>query len=264
MNFFHDLFERRLVLVSGKGGTGKTLVAASLAAKAVQQGKRVLLVEYASKGQIPNLFDQKEAGHSKVTLGPNLWSINLCPKECFTEYVVKHLGLPRLYDRVFRNKIVRSFIEAIPSLNEVMILGWLYSCCEVSKDYDLVIFDCPASGHFLNLITTPGAVISTGLGGPIIANLKKIDHFIKDSRKCGAVVVTLPEKLVCSETMEFVPLIKSKGKVQVLAVMMNCCCPDFQEQKEALLDWGEKYKPLRSTVNYILKKYETIDSVQQN
>jgi len=217
------LYARKLLLVTGKGGIGKTLVAAALGQRAAAMGMRTLLVESAACDQIAPLFGSPGTEHVERSVGPNLTCINLHPPDNFRAYVSKYLGQPRLYETVFNHKVVNSFINTIPGLAEVMLLGRLFYHAELEKGgvYDLIVFDSFASGHFLSLMTTPQAVIDTGIGGPLVAETTRVQSFLADGSKTGIVYVAAPAALVISETLDVLPQLLAKSPAKVAQVVLN-------------------------------------------
>lgn len=198
------LIQRRLLFVSGKGGTGKSTFSTLLAQYAAETGKRVLLVEQTGKPILPFFLPKK--------LNSNIEYVNLGLNNCFEEYVCNYLNQPFLYEKVFNNDSIQTFLRTIPGLAEAMVLGKLYYSLEIEKPskYDLAIFDCPASGHFFNLIMTPLTIKNSALGGPFMDHMEKIDNFIR-SDKVGTVFMTLPEPLVATETVEFIDKVSKEG-----------------------------------------------------
>lgn len=217
------LFRKKLLFVTGKGGIGKTMVAAALGQAAAAAGKRVLLMESSSLDQLAPLFGHGPVGHHETIVGPNLACINLSPPETFEEYVVKYLGQKKLFDRVFTNKVVRSFINTVPGFAEIMMLGRLFYTCELAPGprHDLVIFDGYASGHFLSLMTTPDAVLQSNLGGPLTTETARVRTFLATPEKVGIVYVGVPEDLVVSECLDFLPKLRQKSPAAIAGVLMN-------------------------------------------
>lgn len=223
---FEELFHKKIIFVSGKGGTGKSLFSVFLAFQAAERGKRVLLAEAHAFDKLAPLMGRKAIGHHETIISDRVSCINLDPKRCFAEYVILHLGMENLYERVFKTKAVKSLLDAIPGLDETMLLGRLFHTCELSEDqkYDLVIFDSPASGHFLNLFTTPDAIIDTGLVGPLVKEVQRVKEFISDPEKSAGVLMSLPETLVMTETLEFLHYFGDKIPLHLSAVILNKFC----------------------------------------
>ncbi len=219
-----SLLTRKLLLVTGKGGIGKTTVAATLGQASAANGKSTLLVESAATDQLAPLFGMPPSPkHDEVKVGPGLATVNLEPSENFREYVVKYLGQRLLYETVFSHRLVKSFINTIPGLSELMMLGRLFYQCELAAGprHQAVVFDGYASGHFLSLMTTPDAVLQTNIGGPIVKESERVKAFLADATRCGIVYVATPEELVVSEVLDFLPKLAEKSPAKLLALVIN-------------------------------------------
>lgn len=197
-----SIFERKVLFVSGKGGTGKSTFAILLSKYASELGKKVLLVEQSSHAILP-FFTGENKDFDYANLGL---------ENCFREFVCSFLNQPFLYEKVFNSEALRTFLRTIPGLAETMVLGKLYYSMEKDKNqpYDLVVFDCPASGHFFNLLMTPNTIKTSALGGPFMEYVHEIDSYIR-SEKIGVVIMALPEPLVANETVELARKITSEG-----------------------------------------------------
>lgn len=217
------MFARKLLLITGKGGIGKSLISAAIGQAAAERGARVLIVENAAVDQIAPIFGRPTIGHQTTEVYPGLECINLNAEENFRDYVVKHLGQKRLFESVLSHRVVQSFISVIPGLGELMFLGRLFYECELAPDpkYDLVIFDAPASGHFMSLMTTPDAVLDSNLGGPLRRETERVKAFLADRSKAGILYIATPEELVVSEALDFLPRLAKAAPAELMAVLVN-------------------------------------------
>jgi len=218
------LLARKLLLVTGKGGIGKTMVAATLGQASAAAGRSTLLVESAATDQLAPLFGAPSSPkHEEVKVGPNLAVVNLEPSENFREYVVKYLGQRLLYETVFSHRLVKTFINTIPGLAELMMLGRLFYQLELASGprHQALVFDGYASGHFLSLMTTPDAVLQTNIGGPVAKESERVKGFLADREKTGIVYVATPEELVVSEVLDFLPKLVEKSPAKLLALVIN-------------------------------------------
>ncbi|MEN9835259.1 MAG: hypothetical protein RL011_1452 [Pseudomonadota bacterium] len=218
---YSTLLTKKLVIITGKGGIGKSLIAAALGQMVAESGRRVLIVQNAALDQVSPLFGFESAYDRLVTVQPRLGVLNIDSVANFRDYIVEHLGQRRLYDTVFSNRVVKSLINAVPGWADVMLLGRLLFECELRPQHDLVIFDGPASGHFLNLMTTPDSVLGMSLGGPLAKETQRVKAFLSDKSKCCSVLVTVPEELVVSECLDFLPRLHAVSPVALAGVFLN-------------------------------------------
>lgn len=212
----------KLVFVTGKGGIGKSLISASLALQFQKLGKRVLLVQQASSDHLGPLLGVHGVGHEEVYAKPGLAVVNYTAAGNFKDFVVKHLKHGALFESLISNKIVHGFFTAIPGFGELMLLGRLFYAVNLAPDRpDIVIVDSYASGHFTSLMTTPDAILQSGLAGPIATETDRVKKFLMDRKACGTVVVGVPEELVVTEMLDLISTLKAKSPVAVRGVVFN-------------------------------------------
>ncbi len=224
-SFVDDLLQsKKFLLVTGKGGIGKTLLTCALAKRAESLGRRVLVVEQSAVEQVGPLLGLKDVGHEELWSG-NLGAANFTAGGNFRDFITKHLMKSSLLDVILSNKIVHSFFTTIPGFAELMLLGRIYYAMNESPKPrpDLVIMDAYASGHFMSLMTTPDAVLKSGLAGPIVRLTTMVRDWLADSKLCGTIYVGIPEELVVNETLDFLPQLIARSPVALSAVVMNRC-----------------------------------------
>lgn len=199
--------KRRILFVSGKGGVGKSLVAAALAQDAVQAGQRVLLAEIGETSYYKDFWGLPAVGHAPIHLAQGfdlaLWS----GESSLREYVLYYLRLERLYKLFFENKVMRALVNVAPGLSEIAILGKITSGLRKvgpPLEYDLVIVDSYATGHALALLRSPRGMMEAINFGPMGSHSRDIDRLIRDPEICGTFVVTLLEEMPVTESMEFI------------------------------------------------------------
>ena len=218
------LTQKKFLLVTGKGGIGKTLVSCALASRGVALGRRVLIVEQAAVEQIGALLGVAGVAHEEKWSG-RLGVANFTAGGNFKDFITKHLMKSNLLELIVANKVVHSFFTAIPGFAELMLLGRIYYALNLAPGErpDLVILDGYASGHFLSLMTTPDAVLKSGLAGPILHQTKLVKDWLSDHDQCASLYVAVPEELVISEALEFLPVLQSKSPASLGAVFINRC-----------------------------------------
>jgi anion-transporting ArsA/GET3 family ATPase len=252
------VFSKKLVLVTGKGGVGKSLVTACLGLIAANRGLKTLVIERSEQEQLSELFGLSSVGHRETKIMDNLSCINLDQTKCFEEYVVKQLGQKKLFEKVFSHNIVKTFLNTIPGLGESMLLGRMFYTCELAdpRPYDLVLFDAPASGHMQNLMTTPQAIIDSGIGGPLVREITRVRDFFASQKKVGTIVTTVAEELVVSELIDFLPRLQKESPANILGVIVNRTVADndIQELRKYQKLISSQGNDLRKMVDSLLLK----------
>lgn len=226
------LFQQRLLLVSGKGGVGKTTLTATLGKLAASSGKKTLLVELSPSERIAELFGIPPIGYQEIELAPNLYGMNLDPESAFREYVLSQLDSPRLYKMVFENRFVRNFLEATPGLHILLQVGKIWSLVEERRAYDLVIVDAPATGHGLAMLKVPQVVAEAVRVGPLKSKSEAIQRLFQDFEKTALLIVTLPEEMPVNEALEMKVQAESSVGVRVGPLFVNAVFPEVFAEEE--------------------------------
>jgi anion-transporting ArsA/GET3 family ATPase len=221
-----SLLEKRLLVVIGKGGVGKSTVSAALALAAARQGKRVLVCEVNTKERVSVLLDARPVGAQIGRVDVVLDAVNVEPEEAMREYALMILKFRSIYAAVFENRLVRYFLRAIPSLAETVLLGkMLYHVKELLPDgrprYDLVIIDSPATGHGLTLLRLPQVLLATVPPGPMADEARWMQTMLTDPRQSAAVLVSLPEELPVNETLELSCALRDLVGMPRAALVLN-------------------------------------------
>jgi anion-transporting ArsA/GET3 family ATPase len=205
LNLATPILERRFLMIAGKGGVGRTTVAAALARAAQLAGKRVLLAQMESSDRLGRLLGLGRPLSDAITAaGPGLWAVNMNPKSALHEYALMVLKYESLYRALFENKAVRGFLGAVPGLDAYAMLGkaWWHTT-ELVGDrprYDLVIVDGPASGHATRVLAIPQAILDAVPKGPLARDAAAMRALLSDPTRSAFVIVTLPEELPARET----------------------------------------------------------------
>ncbi len=234
----------RVVLVTGKGGVGKTTVAAALALGVARMGRRVLLCETAGSTGVPRLFGRTGNRYQPSELAPGLWTMSITSAAATEDYVVQQIRFRKLYHMVFRNRVMGPFLDAVPGLNDLIQLGAVWDM-ERKRErgrpmWDLIVVDAPATGHGLTLLHSPRAMMDLTVAGAFHENAKLIAGLFEDASRTSLVLVSLPEELPVNETIE---LYRGLDDLQPLvrAVVLNevqpCPVPDpawYREHRDAL------------------------------
>ena len=234
-----SIFDKKLILVVGKGGVGRSTVAASIASKAASQGKRTLLFQHDAVDRHGGWFGKSPVGSDITQLAPNLFAVNATANSALEEYGIMVLRWRRVYKMVFENRVTKSFLRAIPGLNAYSILGkaWFHTT-ETKKDgsplWDCVVFDMAASGHSLTMLKIPQVILSTVPEGPLTRDARKVRSLLTNTEETAVVMVTLPEDMPTNEAIELQDKLRKESDIQVTSLVINQTYPPTFSSDDAV------------------------------
>jgi anion-transporting ArsA/GET3 family ATPase len=223
------LLARRLVVLSGKGGVGKSVVGAALALAARERGKRVLLVEVAAPLEASRRLGGPASRGREVEALPGLFTLNLDPQAVMDEYVRHVVKLELVARRILANPIYQRFLAAAPGLKELMVLGKLMVLEEAHRRlsgerlWDLIVMDAPATGHSLAYLKVPLAASQAIPVGPIGHNARRILRLLRDPQRTALVVVATPEEMAVVEAVELSRAVEAEVGIVPQALVLNAC-----------------------------------------
>lgn len=228
---------RRFLIVTGKGGVGKTTVCAAEALAIAHKGKRVLVCMCNAKERLSAMFGSDLVGQEPMSVAPNVWAVNMTPEVAMEEYGMMTLNSRALYTLLFDNKYVRAFFAAIPGMHEWAMLGkaWWHTT-ELREDgsakYDVVILDAPATGHGLDMLRVPKVILDVAPPGILRRDAEKAWTLFQDEKNCAVVLVTLPEAMPTQETIELATSLRNELKLPIGKVVVNCVLPPLFSKEE--------------------------------
>jgi len=218
------LDQARLLVVTGKGGTGKTTVAAGLAMAAAGRGRRVLVVEVEGRQGLAGLFGRQELDHREVRVAERVNALAVDPDESLREYLARYgfAPLARLLTWAHLNRFITA---AAPGLGDVLLVGkvWEAATREArpgSGSYDLVVLDAPPTGRVVPFLRAPETVAELARVGPIRHQADRVGALLDDPERTAVVLTCLPEELPVTETLEGVAALGAAG-LPVAAVVAN-------------------------------------------
>jgi anion-transporting ArsA/GET3 family ATPase len=201
------LLDKRLVVVTGKGGVGKTTVAAALGLLAARQGRRTVVCEVTQQERLAGLFGARDVGHGEVELAPGLFSVSVQPERAMHEWLRHQLKSGALAGLLGHSRLFGYLTAAAPGVTELVTVGKVWDLAQVERRtggsaFDLVIMDAPATGHALALLRAPRTYANIARVGPIARQAGSIDAFLRDSSATGVLSVALPEEMPVNETVD--------------------------------------------------------------
>ena len=216
------LLNRSLILVSGKGGVGKTAISSALAFRAKELGRPVLLFCCDAPSELKPFSNGKILNAEVREILPSLWGVNQKTEEAVYAYLVDALRSKKLVDVMFRNKVARAFLQVAPSVGDLAMMGRIFQLAQSfsKKHQGVLIVDMPATGHALAMLKSPEAIANILVAGPVYDRAREIVDFFKDQSKTTFLPVTWPEELPITEVIELIEGVLQTG-VDVGPVLLN-------------------------------------------
>ena len=219
------------MIVTGKGGVGRSTVSLALALAAARSGKRTILCEVSAQEHLSRVLHRGEVGFHEVEMEENLWAISIVPDESMREYVLLQLKVKAMRDLLFRSRLFTYLAAATPGLKELVTIGKIWELAlderkvKRGNRYDVVIVDAPATGHGIGFLQTPRTFAGIARVGPMHQQAKALDAFITDPSKTGVAIVALPEEMPVNETSLLERELTGEIGVAVDRIFLNALYP---------------------------------------
>ncbi|MCA9637471.1 MAG: ArsA family ATPase [Myxococcales bacterium] len=220
------LARRRLLIVSGKGGVGRTAVAAMLGRALARQGRRVLVATVGPDDRLAWMLGARTLESTPQAVEGSLFVQRVVPQVCIREYGALVIGSDRLASAVFDNKLMRRLFRTIPGLDDFAVLGKLWHEACRAKTFDTVIFDGPATGHLPYALGLPRTILRTISVGPLHKEAQLMQSCLEDPAQIAAVLVGLPDRWPLTELSELAAVLRADLKVAIAAIFINGLWPD--------------------------------------
>jgi anion-transporting ArsA/GET3 family ATPase len=201
-----DVLDRaQLLVVTGKGGTGKTTVAAALAIAAARRGRRTLVVEVEGRQGLAAPFGRRSLGYQETRLADGVNGLAVDPEESLREYLGRY-GFAPLARLLSWARLTNFVTAAAPGLGDILLVGKVWEAATrrsgPRRVYDLVVLDAPPTGRVIPFLRTPETVAELARVGPIRHQADRVKELLDDPGRTAMVLTCLPEELPVTETIE--------------------------------------------------------------
>lgn len=234
------LLAKDLVVVTGKGGAGKTTVAAAFGLAAAAHGRRVIVAEVAARDELSHtLAGADSPPYEERELRPGLHHVSIDPQHALEEYLADQLPSRALAELLVRSRMFAYLAAATPGLRELLTMGKVWELAQPERrtpkaaPYDLVVLDAPATGHGLALLDAPRTFADAARVGPIARQGRTIQAMLTDPRRTGVIAVATPEELSVTEALTLRRGLRSGLGLDLGAVVLNAVLPDRLTNAEA-------------------------------
>ncbi|MEE8244522.1 MAG: ArsA-related P-loop ATPase [Pseudomonadales bacterium] len=240
-----EILNKRVLLIAGKGGVGRSTLAASLAIAGARSGRRVLLCEIGDPdgggSPLAELFGRDGFSEKLSELAVRLRACHLWAPYGHQLFLKDTLPGGALVAAAMRSKALQHFLVAAPSFSE---MGWFYHLLTLLRanhddgkpEHELIVIDMPATGHTLALTGLPQILLRLVDKGPIPAALREGQSYLNDPEQTAAWIVALPEILPVSEALDLVEGLRSTD-VPLGGFVLNRLVSDpFSEDDRRKLD----------------------------
>lgn len=215
------MLDRHLLIVTGKGGTGRSAIATSLALLAARQGRRVLAVAMTDTLGLSSHLRTGRLGPETVEVRPGLAAVAIDPGAALDEYLRIRLRVPRV---AMMTRAFRVLAETVPGIRDTVLIGKVL--WEAARsEWDLVVADGPPTGQVLSFLRAPTTIEGLVPAGRVRDQAAWMRLMLADRRRTGIVLTATPEELPVTEAVETGAILREEGLADVVAVVANRVLP---------------------------------------
>jgi len=227
----------QMVVVTGKGGVGKSVVTAALGRLFSERGRHTLLVELDPRENLHHLLDTEPSGGEIVRVTRRLHIHHLEGRHVLDDLVTEKLRVGALVRRVLQSPVHQHFAEGAPGLKETAVFGRVLRLLQGHTPRgvptpDVVVVDAPATGHGISMLAAPQLVADVIGSGPVGHMAAEIAAFLADRERASSVVVTLAEEMPVQEALELIEELDERFGRHPEAVVVNALYPPVDDRQE--------------------------------
>lgn len=238
VNLFDRLEHRQLIVVTGKGGVGKSTLTAVIGRQLAARGRSTLMVEVDPRESLHHLLDVPPSGGEVVEVAPRLSLQHIEPRRLLDDLVREKLKVGPLVRRVLSSPVHQHFTEGAPGLKETAVFGRILRLLQGHvprgvRQPDVVVLDAPATGHGMSWLMAPRLISEVIQTGPVGQMASEIATLMSSDDLFGVVAVTIAEEMPVQETLELIHGLNEHLNRAPDAVAVNALYPDLIGQEES-------------------------------
>ena len=226
-------FGQDLVVVTGKGGVGKSTVAAALGLAAARRHLRTIVAEVAARDDVSRaLAGSGTRPFEERAVADDLFHISIDPERAMEEYLVDQLPVRALADVLTSSRLFTYLAAATPGMRELLTMGKVWELAQGrrrtpgARPYDLVVLDAPATGHGVAVLAAPSTFAEAARVGPIARQGRTIHEMVADPERTGVIAVATAEEMPVNETLALREALRRDVGLDLDAVVVNALLPD--------------------------------------
>lgn len=214
MELHHFFTTQRVLIVAGKGGVGKSAIAAALALASARSGIRTLFVSLHSES-------------IDVPAHEHLERVTVTPGQALSDFLSSK-GMGLLSRQLARSGIVELVATTAPGLDDLLVLGRI-KAYEKDRRAEIIIVDGPPAGHAIDFIRAPAQLKRAIPSGPIGQQSEEVITMLTDPNRCKLLMVTTPAMTPVMESAEVINELQNSLGMTLLPIVVNKCEQDVPE-----------------------------------